>query len=820
MANHLAPRDGDGSPEHAVYPVEAGLTREAGIGHLGDILTTGDISGSNVAIGRGASIIVYEAQSRIREIRLEEQYISEQVADAIGRQLSQYEQLAHKTIFSTITNPYRTLQSFDIEDAALFFGRQADINALLTHLNNPITILRSSSGAGKSSLLKAGVAARLLAAGHLPVYVRPFQKDPAEALKAWFLYGMEEHPEMERVRRESLVAFMQRILDLLPDPRRLIVVLIDQFEEFFYYLPLEEQQAFISELERCRAQLSRRVRWIFAIRDDKFTELGAFCPPICLSFSDTYHLAWTDAQARETIIEPARQVGLSVDTELPQQIVDDLTINERQLTPLHLQLICHTLFANSDQPSLNLSVALYRSLGAAQGILQSWLQRVLAGLPKEEERDVAQFALRELVDSQFHRIRRTRADLESACMRDLDIDRLDLINVLSYLEANGLVLREDDGDTAEFELTHDFLAEQIELDPNTISRKLALEMLQQDVTVWLNSNRNRNLLLPQGRLAFVVSYLDRSSLPIEAIDILDQSQQQIEDESRIEISRLKAISNRNLAILAIVSIISLILSTRYLVLPYLMRSSTMNDNFAALVPIDGLEGVRFEAYEVTNERFAKCVDWGICDRPNGFQAIRPDPRDDLLWFTDPTWHENRYKPVVGIDAVDALRFCEWIGRTLPTANQWAYTAPDSRTWSALESSSALLCREGDCTVLGTVGDRTVPQYRNKEGEGIYDLVGSVSEWTRTKVDKLADGNYCTDHDHADFESAIEISILGDDFTRLWSDAGTLYNNASGSTSSSDIRAGTIGFRCVESMQPDVGQYSCPSLEKLPGSSGN
>ncbi len=782
MTNDASPLRDDGSSEHSAYPVEAGFARDAGIGHLGDILTAGDISGSNVAIGRGASIIVYEAQSRIKEIRLEEKYISEQVADAIGRQLSQYEQLAHKPIFSTTTNPYRALQSFDIEDAALFFGRQADIKALLAHLNNPITILRSASGAGKSSLLKAGVAARLLAAGHLPVYVRPFQKDPAEAIKAWFLYGMEEHPEMERVRREPLLAFLQRILELLPDPRGLIVFLIDQFEEFFYYLSLEEQQAFIGELERCRAQLSRRVRWIFAIRDDKFTELGAFCPPICLSFSDTYYLAWTDAQARETIIEPARQVGLSIDAGLPQQIVDDLTINERQLTPLHLQLICHTLFANSAQPSLNLSFASYRSLGAAQGILQSWLQRVLAGLPKEAERDVAQFALRELVNSQFHRIRRTRADLESACLRDLAMDRLDLGNVLSYLEANGLVLREGDGDTAVFELTHDFLAERIELDPAIQARKLAHEMLSHDLLVYQRNLPDRTILISADRLLLIENNLVTPSLSEEQQGLLRRSREKVEKESAKDLRKTRALLGSIIAILlVIIGGLGIWIGS--------IQTSRNNKEMAAaatLVPVAAL-GIRFEAHEVTNERYGACVEEGVCSRPEGFLEIEAN------------WEESRSLPVVYTELAEALLFCQWIGRTLPTYEEWAAVAPPLEEWQTLSAEQALLCREeSGCEnmVPVPVPISKEPQYQpdNDETAGIYDLVGSVEEWTRTTV---------TDGALVDITSLSElfgrstaIVVLGQHYRMPLQYVGA-YPDFPIDSTDSPIGKVTRGFRCVE-----------------------
>lgn len=781
--------------------------RDAGIAALGDVLTAGNITGSHVAIGRGASVIVNEAQSRIREIRLEEQYLSELIAGSIARRLNQYEQLTHKTTLAPTANPYRALQSFDVEDAPLFFGRRADINGLFELLTNPITILRSASGAGKSSLLKAGIASRLLAAGHLPVYVRPFRAGPADAIKAWFLFGVDDHPELERARRESATAFLQRVLDLLPDPRQLIVILVDQFEEFFYYLPEAEQRRFIDELERCSTRLGRRVRWVFAIRDDRFTELGAFCPPICLSFSQTYHLTWTAAQARETVVEPARQAGLAIDDGLPPRIIDDLTVGERQLTPLHLQLICHTLYETS--AGLPLSIDSYHALGAAQGILQSWLQRVLDGLPKEDERAAARFVLRELVDSQFHRIRREREELAASCAREPALSRIDLGHVLGYLEANGLARREGDGDAAEYELTHDFLAERIELDPETKSRKLASEMLEHDVMVWAGNNQDEALLIPQGRLLFIESYLDRADVDAGALDILERSHRRAEEQSREEIRRLKAIGNRNLAILAIVSVVALTLAVRYLIIPNFMRLSAANGQFTELVAIDELNNVRFEAYEVTNERFAKCVDWGVCDLPGAFHLVRPDPADNPLWFTDPKWLAARHKPVVEVDAVNAMRFCEWIGRTLPTAEQVARVYPPRKEWPRFPADTALLCLEEPCDSPTPVNERTIPQYQNTDGAGIFDLVGSVNEWTRTEITSFESPRQCVDL--ARFEEVVSIVILGNDYATYIEEAGISYQNTGEAYSSIDVRFEKFGFRCVEDPQPSYQTYACPDL---------
>jgi ABC-type cobalamin/Fe3+-siderophores transport system ATPase subunit len=55
-------------------------------------------------------------------------------------------------------NPYRGLQAFEAQHRALFFGRSAEIRAVVERLRgDAIVVVAGDSGAGKSSLCRAGV---------------------------------------------------------------------------------------------------------------------------------------------------------------------------------------------------------------------------------------------------------------------------------------------------------------------------------------------------------------------------------------------------------------------------------------------------------------------------------------------------------------------------------------------------------------------------------------------------------------------------------------------------------------------------------------
>ena len=63
---------------------------------------------------------------------------------------------------NTTDGPYVGLDCFHEEDAALFFGREAERTRIIGNLRaSRLTLLHAESGVGKSSLLRAGVSARL-----------------------------------------------------------------------------------------------------------------------------------------------------------------------------------------------------------------------------------------------------------------------------------------------------------------------------------------------------------------------------------------------------------------------------------------------------------------------------------------------------------------------------------------------------------------------------------------------------------------------------------------------------------------------------------
>lgn len=145
-----------------------------------NLFNTGDVSGSYNVIGHGAQLVIRQIEhlSPAELARRDEDVYARQLAQAIKARVAGFQRLVKKSVEARL-NPYKSLNYYGLEDAPFFTGREQAVSSLLGQIHqHRLTILFADSGAGKSSLLQAGIAARLLAAGHLPIVIRLHGREP------------------------------------------------------------------------------------------------------------------------------------------------------------------------------------------------------------------------------------------------------------------------------------------------------------------------------------------------------------------------------------------------------------------------------------------------------------------------------------------------------------------------------------------------------------------------------------------------------------------------------------------------------------------
>lgn len=129
-----------------------------------------------------------------------------------------------------------------------------------------------------------------------------------------------------------------------------------------------------------------------------------------------------------------------------------------------------------------------------------------------------------------------------------------------------------------------------------------------------------------------------------------------------------------------------------------------------------LDAFWIDQYEVSNAQFALCVEAKKCRMPS---------KQVYIQYFDPAYADY---PVVYVAWKDALTYCTWAGRTLPTEAQWEKAArgTDGRHYpwgNALPDSS----RANFDSIFG----KTVPVDRYPLGAspyGAFNMAGNVREW--------------------------------------------------------------------------------------------
>lgn len=526
MAGRLTPA----KLEAELAPLNLALNR-------GSSIVTGDITGSVVAMGKGAQVIINQAQSAVDEARRQDAYEQMALAQAVARIASDMQELISPfakpagpadednlafTIAmqsSLITrgrlagSPYKALLDYKISDAPLFYGRRAAIQELFHYLQpGTLTVLHAESGAGKTSLLQAGLSSRLLVHGHLPLHIRPWNQDPAIAIKRAFLPNLTKTPGLAQA---PLLDFLHQVTAILGQNAHLYLFL-DQFEEFFTLLDSTRQNNFVAELGDCLDDPTLPVCWMLALRDEYFGQIATFSPRIRNPFENQYLLKpLTYDEARQVIVEPAARAKITYEPGLPDRILQDLTAGHTAVSPPELQLVCSALFDALPKGETVITTAIYTSLGAASGILGGHLNQVLQQNLGPEDRQVAQTILQALVTSDNRRTLRTLPELVAGTQ----IDEGTLRRVLQLMVDHRLVRLSDDKSAqtgGAYELAHDYLLDQIQVDPEIQARKAVQELLAREV----QSYKRHGTRLDRQKLRIIESHQEHLVLDEDARELL------------------------------------------------------------------------------------------------------------------------------------------------------------------------------------------------------------------------------------------------------------------------------------------------------------
>jgi WD40 repeat protein/energy-coupling factor transporter ATP-binding protein EcfA2 len=410
-------------------------------------------------------------------------------------------------------SPYPGLESFAGEDAAVFFGRDQEIDRLLELLQPTLqrgggrfVAIVGPSGSGKSSLLRAGLLPRLARLEArwvaLPALVPGQQptQNLARSLAGAFAARGHTRPLAEVAASlgrgaGGLVELAAELAQLSEngEGRPSVLVVVDQAEELLTRSGVGEQQAFLGLLDGALGDDSPV--WVVATVRSEFLSTAPERAGLAEVVDDPLVVEpLSRARLPEVIQRPAQRAGLEFAPGLVERMVEETSGGDA------LPLLAYTLreLYQRTGPDGRVSAADYEAVGGVVGALQRRADRLAAELARRGQGRLVIPTLLQLAavegdgEPTRRRVRRRALRAEEQAVAEAFVDARLLTSSTGA-----------DGETT-VEVAHEALLRQwpplreaIEAARASLRLRSELERLAAD---WVHGRRDESYLLRGGRL--------------------------------------------------------------------------------------------------------------------------------------------------------------------------------------------------------------------------------------------------------------------------------------------------------------------------------
>ena len=137
-------------------------------------------------------------------------------------------------------------------------------------------------------------------------------------------------------------------------------------------------------------------------------------------------------------------------------------------------------------------------------------------------------------------------------------------------------------------------------------------------------------------------------------------------------------------------------------------------------------------HELTQGQYARCVGAGVCAKPRKVKGA-----------------VGARLPAVGVSWADAVKYCKWTGKRLPSEAEWERAARgmDSRRFPWGRDASCEKANFGNFKDAGLCAGKNPGEIikvgSRPEGaspDGIHDMAGNVWEWVSDLIDLASGGD--------------------------------------------------------------------------------
>jgi len=659
--------------------------------------------------------------------------------------------------------PFKGLQYFDVEDAALFYGREALTRDLLAHIQeHRFLAVVGASGSGKSSVVRAGLVAALGDDPNWRIYIVTPTAHPLEKLALNLTSDSESVRDTKTLREdmradpECLRLYARRLLP--EEGKARLLLLVDQFEELFTLCrDLDEREAFINNLMTAVSpEKEGPVSVVLTLRADFYHHCMDYqALRIALEKHQKTVGAMTEEELRQAIEAPAEDAGWNFEPGLV-----DLMLRDVSDEPGALPLLSHALLATwGRRRGRELTLAGYSGAGGVHGAIAKTAEQTYQSLSPDQRAIARNIFLRLTELGEGTQDTRRRASLDELVGHSQDKTSVDA--VLKILADARLVTTGKEGaEVAHEALIREWPTLRLWLDEDRESLRIHRH-LTESAQAWDTRGRDPDDLYRGTRLTQCADWAKNTQgvlSPLEK-EFLDASQAALAKERRA--ARLRWAVGVFILLLSIgIGIFSSFVDKNYaddlrwqwtvwmagkappsseatfqdesgtlmVTIPsgdFMMGSDTGGSDEAPayLVSIDEFS---MDVYEITNRQYRACVEAGICEPPISSGS-----------YSRTRYYEDRFYddfPVIYVTWEAARTYCEeWREARLPSEAEWEYAARGGLEGMTYPwGDDAPVCAPGvfnganfsTCSLDDTMKVGTFAP----NGYGLYDMAGNVWEW--------------------------------------------------------------------------------------------
>jgi hypothetical protein len=316
--------------------------------------------------------------------------------------------------FASTEWPFIGLRPFEYGDHEYFFGRARELDVLQAQVTQkPFVAIVGGSGAGKSSLISAGLRPRLehswkwiqmrpadAPVRRLALALADLTGKTGDLAQAWA-------DRFERVFSKSSVGIAEALAQI-PSVRksesRRILLWVDQFEELFQYATFlsqtsldtataaerrDEVMAFVRLLLTATKSLQVPIHVLVTMRSDFIGHCARFHGlPEAVSRSEFLVPDMTRDQREDVIRRPKQLAGGQIDSDLVQRALNDTTDDADQLPILqHAMMRCWERAdrAKEQHGCPHLTIDDYNVVGGVQRALSVHANEILESLARHPD---------------------------------------------------------------------------------------------------------------------------------------------------------------------------------------------------------------------------------------------------------------------------------------------------------------------------------------------------------------------------------------------------------------------------------------------------